>query len=232
MNSLEIKSRQDQEAERLTYAWPVVDVPSAEAAEELARELLATLGNRWAHTQAVAARADGLTPAVLPMEDRPLLVVAAWWHDLGYSPALRDTGCHQIDGARYLAREGYSERLVALVAHHSAATCEAEERGLLGELEVWPREESPVADALWRSSTTWRGTRPAGCASTISATPTPRGLLTTGCRPTWCSGLWGTSGRRRRWTCTRAGRTTGTASFKRSTTPTRTSRDGDSPAPK
>lgn len=154
MNTLEIKRRQDHERWRLTYAWPVCGMPSVEAAEELARELLEPLGNRWAHTQAVAARADGLTPAVLPMDDRPLLVVAAWWHDLGYAPALRETGCHQIDGARYLAHEGYSERLVALVAHHSAATCEAEERGLLAELEEWPREESPVADALWMADMT------------------------------------------------------------------------------
>ena len=67
---------------------------------------------------------------------------------------MRDTGCHQIDGARNLAREGYPDRLVALVAHHSAATCEAEERDLLAELELWPREESPVADALWMADMT------------------------------------------------------------------------------
>ena len=138
----------------LAYTWPVRGMPSVEAAEELARRLLEPLGSRWAHTQAVAARADGLTPAVLPMDNRPLLVVAAWWHDLGYAPALQATGCHQIDGARYLAHEVYPERLVALVAHHSAATCEAEERGLLAELEVWPREDSPVADALWMADMT------------------------------------------------------------------------------
>ena len=154
MNTLEIKSRQDREAGRLTYTRPVRGMPSVEGAEELARGLLEPLGDRWAHTQAVAARADGLTPAVTPMDDRLLLVVAAWWHDLGYAPALRDTGCHQIDGARYLAREGYPGRLVALVAHHSAAICEAEERGLLAELKVWPREESPVADALWMADMT------------------------------------------------------------------------------
>ena len=80
-------------------------------------------------------------PAVTPVQDRQLLLlVAAWWHDLGYAPGLRDTGCHQIDGARYLAREGHPERLVALVAYHSAGTCEATQRGLLAHLEVWPRE--------------------------------------------------------------------------------------------
>jgi hypothetical protein len=81
-------------------------------------------------------------------------VVSAWWHDLGYADSLRDTGCHQIDGARFLRREGYPERLVALVAHHSAATCEAEERGHLADLEEWPREESPAADALWMADMT------------------------------------------------------------------------------
>jgi hypothetical protein len=146
-----------------SYTLWVRDVPSVEAAEERARELLEPLGNRWAHTRSVAAGAERLTPAVLPVEDRPLLVVAAWWHDLGYAPALRDTGCHQIDGARFLAREGYPQRLVALVAHHSAATCEAQERGLLPELEVWPHEESPAADALWMADMT---TGPVGEALT------------------------------------------------------------------
>ena len=87
-------------------------------------------------------------------DERRLLVVAAWWHDLGYAPALRDTGAHQIDGARYLAVQGYPDRLVALVAHHSAAICEAAERKLTAELEVWPREESAVADALWMADMT------------------------------------------------------------------------------
>jgi hypothetical protein len=137
-----------------SYTRMVRRMPSVVDAEELARELLEPLASRWAHVQAVAARADGLTPAITGEDDRRLLVVAAWWHDLGYAPALRDTGAHQIDGARYLAAEGYPDRLVALVAHHSAATCEAEERGHLVDLEVWPREESPVADALWMADMT------------------------------------------------------------------------------
>jgi hypothetical protein len=78
----------------------------------------------------------------------------AWLHDLGYSPTLRNSGCHQIDGARYLTADGYPDRLCALVAHHSAATFEAEQRRLLEELDPWPREESPVADALWMADMT------------------------------------------------------------------------------
>jgi HD superfamily phosphodiesterase len=137
-----------------SYTRSVRGMPSVADAEELARELLEPLANRWAHVQAVAARADELTPAIQGDDERQLLVVAAWLHDLGYSPALRDTECHQIDGARYLTVEGYPDRLCALVAHHSAASCEAEERDLSTELEAWPREESPVADALWMADMT------------------------------------------------------------------------------
>lgn len=124
------------------------DVPTVVEAQELAGELLAPLDDRWMHVQAVAARAEDVAAAVAE-DERRLLVVAAWWHDLGYSPELRRTGAHQIDGARYLREQGYPDRLCALVAHHSAAMCEAEERGLLDELSAWPREESAVADALW-----------------------------------------------------------------------------------
>lgn len=95
----------------------------------------------------VAARAEELAGAV-PAADRELLVVAAWWHDLGYAPDLVQTGFHPIDGARYLASKGHSPRLCALVAHHSAATFEEAERGLDAELAEWPREEGPVPDAL------------------------------------------------------------------------------------
>jgi putative nucleotidyltransferase with HDIG domain len=98
--------------------------PSVLEAESVAEGLLAPLRSRWRHTQAVAARAAELVHSV-PAEDRDLLVVAAWWHDLGYAPEIRVTGMHQIDGARYLTDLGYSPRLCALVAHHSAATCEA-----------------------------------------------------------------------------------------------------------
>jgi hypothetical protein len=129
-------------------------VPSVAEARALARELLEPLGNRWAHVQSVAARAEELRPAVKDEADQHLLIVAAWWHDIGYAPGLRRTGCHQIDGARYLTAQNYSLRLCALVAHHSAAAFEARERGLGDQLNAWPREESPVADALWMADMT------------------------------------------------------------------------------
>lgn len=130
-----------------------VSTPARRVAEALARDLLAPLGNRYRHTVRVAARAAELAPAV-PADDRELLVVAAWWHDLGYAPDLVQTGFHPIDGARYLAAKGHSPRLCGLVAHHSAATFEAKERGLEAELAEWPREEGPVPDALWTADMT------------------------------------------------------------------------------
>jgi len=128
-------------------------MPTRSGAAELAEKLLAQLGDRWRHTQAVAARADRLAAAV-GADDQELLLVAACWHDLGYAPELVVTGFHPLDGARFLAREGYPARLCALVTHHSAAMFEAEERGLADELATWPREESAVADALWMADMT------------------------------------------------------------------------------
>ncbi|MFH8975517.1 HD domain-containing protein [Streptomyces sp. NPDC017890] len=133
-----------------------LDTP--QGAAELAESLLPPLGNRWLHTQAVAARAQEASAAV-PEEDRELLVAAAWLHDLGYAPELRETGFHPIDGARHLQSLGAPARLVCLVAHHSGAVYEAEQRGLTAELDAYEREDSPVLDALIYADMT---TGPAG----------------------------------------------------------------------
>jgi putative nucleotidyltransferase with HDIG domain len=107
---------------------------------------LSPLGSRWAHTQAVAARAQAVAAAV-PEADRELLVAAAYLHDIGYAPELADSGFHPLDGARWLRAQGH-ERLACLVAHHSAAQFEAQTRGLADELEAFPEEHSSTADAL------------------------------------------------------------------------------------
>ncbi|MEV5731820.1 HD domain-containing protein [Streptomyces sp. NPDC052292] len=124
---------------------PALDTP--QGAAELAESLLPPLGNRWLHTQAVAARAREVSTAV-PKADRDLLVAAAWLHDIGHAPGLRDTGFHPLDGARYLESLGVPARLVRLVAHHSGAVYEAEQRGLSAELSVYDREDSAALDAL------------------------------------------------------------------------------------
>ncbi|WP_128801805.1 MULTISPECIES: HD domain-containing protein [unclassified Streptomyces] len=122
-----------------------LDTP--QGAAELAESLLPPLGNRWLHTQAVAVRAREVSEAVSE-EDRDLLVAAAWLHDIGYATELRETGFHPLDGARHLERLDAPPRLVRLVAHHSGAVYEAEQRGLTSELAVYEREESPLLDAL------------------------------------------------------------------------------------
>jgi HD superfamily phosphodiesterase len=117
----------------------------AEWASELARTLLAEpLPRRWAHTQGVAAQAQTLAPIL--GDDADLLVAAAWLHDIGYAPTLVDTGFHPLDGARYLRDNCHADpRLCRLVAHHSCAIIEAEERGLTRQLAA---EFTPERDNL------------------------------------------------------------------------------------
>ena len=127
-----------------TMVRPRVDVA---AARDLAEALLTDLPQRWAHTAGVAARAAELCATMDPA-DRDRVVTAAWLHDIGYAEPVRDTGFHPLDGARFLRRAGWAARSSALVAHHSGACYVAEVRGLRHELAEFPRELSPVADAL------------------------------------------------------------------------------------
>jgi hypothetical protein len=109
--------------------------------------LVSPLGRRWLHVQGVAVRAKQLIPSVRA-DEAETLVAAAWLHDIGYSPEIGHTRFHPLDGARYLQKEGWPERIVCLVAHHSGARFEAAERGLSAELEEFPFEDDPVLDAL------------------------------------------------------------------------------------
>src|SRR5215475_10028258 len=106
----------------------------ADWARELARTLLAEpLPRRWAHTQGVACQARTLAPIL--GNDADLVEAAAWLHDIGYAPDLVDTGFHPLDGARYLRDHHHANpRLCNLVAHHSCAIIEAQERGLADQL--------------------------------------------------------------------------------------------------
>lgn len=133
------------------------DVPRARA---LAEQLLATVdddGRRWHHTSAVAARAAEAA-SVVPAAQVPLLVAAAWLHDVGYAPAVAHVGFHPVDGAVHLLRSGWPLALAGLVAHHSGARFVAEVRGLAPVMRAYSRPEhwhGPVADALvWADQTT------------------------------------------------------------------------------
>lgn len=77
--------------------------------------------------------------------------MSAILHDIGYAPRLAATGFHPLDGARFLRDEFHADdRLVRLVANHTFALLEAEERGLREQLETEfpvPREQA-LLDAL------------------------------------------------------------------------------------
>jgi hypothetical protein len=114
-------------------------------AEHLAQALLQeSLPRRWAHVQGVAARARSLAPVLGP--DADLLQAAAWLHDIGYAPGLAMTGLQALDGARYLRDAQHADAMLCrLVAHHSYAIVEADERGLADVLGL---EFEPAPYAL------------------------------------------------------------------------------------
>jgi putative nucleotidyltransferase with HDIG domain len=123
-------------------------VINANDARETARKLLETeLPRRWAHTQGVAGRARRL--ARMLGQEAELIEVAAWLHDIGYASSVASTGFHSLDGARYLRDIlEASDMLCRLVAHHTGAAIEAEERGMpsiSGEFAAPPPE---LLDAL------------------------------------------------------------------------------------
>jgi hypothetical protein len=122
---------------------------TADWAAELARKLLEVpIRRRWAHVQGVAAQARSLAPIL--GDDADLLQAAAWLHDIGYSPELIETGFHPLDGARYLRDVEHADpTLCRLVANHSCAILEAEERGLASTLSrEFPVPSPSLCDAL------------------------------------------------------------------------------------
>jgi len=114
-------------------------------AGHLAQALLQEpLPRRWAHVQGVAAQARSLAPVL--GADADLLEAAAWLHDIGYAPGLAVTGLHALDGARYLRDAQHADTMLCrLVAHHSYAVIEADERGLADVLGL---EFEPAPYAL------------------------------------------------------------------------------------
>jgi hypothetical protein len=112
-------------------------------------ELATSLPRRWAHSQGVAGQADRLVGVT--GDESKALAAAAVLHDVGYAPRLAVTGFHPLDGARFLRDEhGVDQRVTRLVANHSFALLEAEERGLREVLEAeFPLlEDQLLVDAL------------------------------------------------------------------------------------
>lgn len=106
---------------------------------EIGRSLPAA---RVAHVKGVAAQA-----ARFPAGSGSL-VEAAWLHDVGYAPEARVTGMHAIDGALLCRARGVSAEVVSLVAWHTGAVYEAQERGLVAELNHFPLPDRNLIDAL------------------------------------------------------------------------------------
>ncbi|KWT63149.1 phosphohydrolase [Streptomyces albus subsp. albus] len=120
-----------------------------ERAYSLTEALLSDpLPRRWRHSLGVAERARSLRPIL--GDDSPLMESAAVLHDIGYSPLVASTGFHPLDGARYLRdHTGMDTRVIRLVAHHSCALLEAEERGLRDQLaREFEMEHPALVDAM------------------------------------------------------------------------------------
>jgi hypothetical protein len=119
------------------------------AAQELAHDLLRHTPERWTHTQGVGRRAEELADSLLISgHRREVLISSAWLHDIGYSPLVRRSGFHPLDGAWHLDREGWPSEVTACVAHHSGARFVADVRGLSTELGFYRFDDSPVMDLL------------------------------------------------------------------------------------
>lgn len=111
----------------------------------MAGELLGDMTSRWGHVCAVAGLAQLWVDVGVFGDD---LVKAAWLHDIGYSETIRRTGMHAIDGASYLELQDAPHAVVTLVAHHTGAWAEAEERGLTRELLAFDLPDEILLDAL------------------------------------------------------------------------------------
>ena len=117
-------------------------------ARGLAKRLLRSrTPERWRHTRGVAKRATELAVTVRP-KDGPILIAAAWLHDIGYANALHNTGFHPLDGALYLRDRNWPPQICSLVAHHSGARFIPGRRGLTSLMAEFDFETDPLSDAL------------------------------------------------------------------------------------
>lgn len=120
-------------------------IESLADARLVARSLVGDLHPRWAHVQAVGRCAEELCEAAsLPKR----VAVASWLHDIGYGRSIASSGFHPLDGARFLAERGAPKEVIQLVAWHTGAGFEAQERGLLGDLDAFAKPPADELDAL------------------------------------------------------------------------------------
>ena len=116
-------------------------------ARELALATLTELPRRQAHVAGVArAAAEVVGKHAFAEQDE--IIAAAWLHDIGYAEPLNRTGFHPVDGARFLRDSSFPELVVSLVAFHTRAVVEAEERGLSDEFAVFVEPPRGLLDVL------------------------------------------------------------------------------------
>lgn len=137
---------------------------NVEEAKSVAERLLRQqLPRRWAHTQGVGAAAQTLRNSL--GEQSRTVEAAAWLHDVGYSPLICSTGFHPLDGARYLRDVLVADDMVCrLVAHHSGAAVEADERRIPELFDEFPLPDRDLLDALTYCDVT---TDPDGCRVSV-----------------------------------------------------------------
>lgn len=114
-------------------------------AREVAERHLAGMGDRWLHVQGAGRLGERVEQTG---QVSPGFAAAVWLHDVGYAPGLVDSGFHPLDGARWLQSQGAPDLVVGLVAWHTGAQFEAEERGLGAQLETMPRPAPADLDAM------------------------------------------------------------------------------------
>lgn len=91
--------------------------------------------------------------------------IAAWLHDVGYASSVAQTGFHPVDGARFLRAQGVPAVVVSLVAHHTGAAFEAEQRGLADELAAFAAPPRELLDVLTFADLT---TAPDGTGTSVA----------------------------------------------------------------
>ncbi|KQO98774.1 hypothetical protein [Leifsonia sp. Leaf264] len=112
------------------------------------------LGDRWLHTEAVAAKVAAVAPLLGLREfEQNLAVGIAWLHDLGYAfPDVHPW--HPLAGALYL-RENWNASIAGYVAWHSTAEHEGPMLGYGAELMEFERPHNLIQTVVdWADMTT------------------------------------------------------------------------------
>jgi hypothetical protein len=117
-----------------------------EDSRRLAEEYVSGMGRRWDHLSRVGRTAEELAERSQLVTET--VVCAAWLHDVGYAPGIASSGFHPLDGATFLSKLRAPNEIVDLVAFHTGALYEAEERGLGDRLAAFAQPEAHDLDLL------------------------------------------------------------------------------------